>query len=669
LLEDRLTPTVFFQPRLGVESPVPGHNGPTLSDTPVYFIFEGSYWQSPTGITEADVIQNAQNIFNSSYLSYARQYRTDGHAYFAGSFEDNSLPLSKGAFAESDLQTVAAKYVKEQYNAPSARGLYFVITAPGVTDATRQVNGYHDELSYSAPYPLPFDPYYHVQEEVPFGRVDNITDTRQAQLDHFSQTFGHELVEAVTDPYIRTQDANRFYHGADFQTDETYDEVGDFEPNGGRYTYRLGNGTLVQAYWSQNDQKFVVPDGTAQTFTLTPRYANPQQGPLNQSDFLNSFNLTVNGDQPPVTNDQFTVQAVTGVTLGARPGVRVTLNGGAAQFDAGQIASLTLNTLTGDDAVDVESLPASVNLTVNLGAGHDAVTLGQVSGRLDGLAGNVTINGGGANSTLTANDAGTNSFNVGNFASLPSVAWYVTGNSLARSDRVQVNNLGQTTYQTYVSHVTYSGLGQIDLFGGHCPDNYFLATDALGTLVAVHGTGANNQLSFYDSANNSAATVYTLTAGQVTRTGIDLIHEPSGLFFYRHITTTVQYDNVPVVNVSGGSTGNEVDVNGIGAGTLVTLIAGTGVNTINVGSATSSLDAIQGGLYVPSAGTDTLVLNDTAVRNYVGVLNAVAFTVSGNSVLRTNTITVRPITAIVTSGGGPQLQLHEHGEDHLHSTA
>src|SRR5262249_54210266 len=47
LLEDRLTPTVFFKPQLGAESPAPGLSGPTLSNTPVTLIFEGSYWQNP----------------------------------------------------------------------------------------------------------------------------------------------------------------------------------------------------------------------------------------------------------------------------------------------------------------------------------------------------------------------------------------------------------------------------------------------------------------------------------------------------------------------------------------------------------------------------------------------------------------------------------------------
>jgi hypothetical protein len=648
-LEDRLTPTVFFRPQLGAESPVPGANGPALSNTAVTLIFEGSYWQNPTGITQGDVIQNVQNILNSSYLSYATQYRTNGHAYLAAWFEDNSLTLSKGAFTESALRTVASHYVKEQFSTPSARGLYLVITAPGVTDATRQVNGYHDELAYSAPLPLLGNPFFQVQEEVPFGRVDNITDTRQAQIDHFSQTFGHELVEALTDPYIRSQPANLYHPGASFLasfgSSDTIDEIADFEPNGGRYTYRLGNGTLVQAYWSQKDQQFVVPDGTAQTFTLTPNWVNrPLQivgAPL-MKDFQKTFDLTVNGDQLPGKDDQFTVAALTSGPQAGR--VSVTLNGETVAIDPNQLRSLTLNPLTGDDAVDIEGLPAAVTLTVNLGAGHDRMALGQVSGQLDALAGKVNING--ANSTLTVNDSGTDSFNVGNSALLPSVAWTVTGNSLTRADTVQTRNLGQISFQKFTSHVTYSGLGEIDLFTGKSPNSYEVQTAGPGMGLVVHGAGANNQLFFDDSANSdNAGTVYTLTAGQVTRVGTDVLRSfVAAPGHFASYLATVIYSGVQTLVVEGGRSGNTftvqgttanmattidagpgndvVNVLGTGPGGPLTVVAATGSDLVRLGSAAASVqDAgpeagklanIQGAVKVlDTAGTATLVIDDS----------------------------------------------------------
>jgi hypothetical protein len=586
VLEDRLTPTVFFQPQLGVEAPVPGHNGPTLSNTPVTLIFEGSYWQNPTGVTEADAIQAVQNILSSSYLSYATEYGTNGQAFLAGIQQDNSLPLSNGTFAESDLQTVAAKFVTTQPGAPSARSLYFVITAPGITDSTRPGDtGYHDELIHYDLINLRL-----IQHDVPFGHIGiNFNGgNRQAQLDSFSQTFGHELVEAMTDPYIRTQDANRFFPGAGaafLANGETYDEVADFEPNNGRYTYRLGNGTLVQAYWSQKYQQFVVPDGTTQTFTLMPHWVDAQWQILGHpivQIFQNNFDLMVNGDLLSDKDDRFTVGTVlTGPQAG---GVRITLNGETVAFDPKQLVNITLNTLTGNDAVDIESLPSGVTLTVNLGAGQDSVTLGQVGGQLDGLTGNVIINGGGANSTLTVNDANTDSFNVGSFASFHSVSWSLTGNSLFRQDNVQGHNLGVTTTEIFRSHVTYSGLGQINLFGGRCVNTYNVTTDELSTPLAVHGTGANNSLDFDDSANiDTAGTTYTLTAGQVTRVGRDVIQffQPLPVHFYYN-TATVTYAGVQTLVVQGGLSSSTFTVQGTAAGTATTIDAGTEGDMVNV---------------------------------------------------------------------------------------
>ncbi len=644
-LEDRLTPTVFFQPQLGAESPAPSAGGPTLSNTPVYLIFEGydgthfnNYWQSPTGITKADVIQSVQNVLGSAYLSKATQYGANGHAYLAGAYDDFSLAFFGGSFAEPALQAVAARHVAERYNAPNARGLYFVVTPPGVTDGTQPTaGGYHSELSYNAPLA-----FFNIPEEVPYGWVGIGTGTRQAEVDHFSNVFSHELVEASTDPYPATQNANQFYHGTYYRATEASDEIADFEPDGGKYTYRLGNGTLVQAYWSQKDQAFVVPDGTTQTFTLTPHwliYPGTRFTPP-RTVFTYTFDLTVNGDQFAGKDDRFTVETIaSGPQAG---GVRVTLNGEAVALEPNQLRNLVLNTGAGNDAVDVESLPAGVTLTVNLGAGHDSVTLGQVAGQLDGLAGAVNINGGGADSTLTVNDAGTADFRTALTSDTHDVRWVATGSGLTRYDTVQQQVFFTTTTQFYPSNITYSGLGKIDLFGGHCTDFYYLGTDDLSTPLTVWGTGAGNTLVFNDGGNaDNLGTRYDLTAGRVTRVGTDLV-DFFGFPLLLQRTATVNYYNVPTVNVVGGASGNEVNVASVGADTELFLNPGDGVNTVTVGSAAESLDDVHGALYVDGFGTNTLVLNDTAVQNTDSFVNSVAFTVNDSEVVRTNTVTVNP---------------------------
>jgi hypothetical protein len=608
LLEDRLTPTIFFPPQLGAETPASGFNGPTLSNTPVHLVFEGSYWQNPTGITEGDVTQSVNNVLASSYLSFATQYGTNGHASLVGTQPDNSLSLSNDTFTEGNLQTVAGNLVKEPFAAPSARGLYLVVTAPGVSDATRpSIGGFHNELTHFALSGL-----FGFLEEVPFGWVGTGAGSRQDQIDHFSQTFGHELVESMTDPYIATNAANLFHPGASFlpsfpTSNDTLDEVADFEPDGGRYTYRLASGTLVQAYWSQQHQQFVVPDGTGQAFILTPNWStlpNQPPGMPPAKVFQKNFALTVNGDQLSGKDDVSIVQAVTSGPLAGE--VSVALNGETAAFDPNQLASFALNPLTGDDIVDIESLPAGAPLTVNLGAGQDTVALGQFGGQLDGLGSAVTVHGGGANSTFRVNDSATGAVNLHgvNLPETHSVAWHVTGNSLSRTDTVVVHVLGQTFTSTVSSHVTYSGLGQINLFGGPCPNTYYLQTDELSTPLAVHGAGANNQLTFDDSANfDSAGTVYTATAGQVTRVGRDVIRFalPSPVHFYYN-TATVTYAGVQNLTINGGLSPNTITVQGTAGGTATTIHAGAGNDLVNV------LGTAAGGpLTVDGAGGSDLV--------------------------------------------------------------
>jgi hypothetical protein len=92
-LEDRLVPTVIFQPQFGTEALRQG-NGPVLSSTPVYLIFEGHYWQRPTGLSYDDVINRVNDILGSSFLSGLGQYGSDGHAFLAGYSFDSNMPTT-----------------------------------------------------------------------------------------------------------------------------------------------------------------------------------------------------------------------------------------------------------------------------------------------------------------------------------------------------------------------------------------------------------------------------------------------------------------------------------------------------------------------------------------------------------------------------------------------
>lgn len=275
-LEDRLVPTVSFQPHFGAEILQRG-SGPVLDSTPVYLIFEGHYWQRPTGLSYDDVINRVTEILASSYLSGLQQYGSNCFAYLAGWSFDSSMPTTFDAsgnewFSENDLQTTAGANMRNGLYAPSSEPLYFVVTAPGVGDATTPwADGYHNEQTS----------YYHVwwfsiPQQVPYGWTGVFGSTRAEQTDRFSQIFSHELAEAVSDPYPFTNPAVLMRPGKDWVGGEaeSLGEIGDFEPGGYTYVLRLSNGAVVQPYWSNRDQAFIIPDGNAQTFSLTPHWAN-----------------------------------------------------------------------------------------------------------------------------------------------------------------------------------------------------------------------------------------------------------------------------------------------------------------------------------------------------------------------------------------------------------
>jgi hypothetical protein len=634
-LEDRRVPTITFQPRFGNPTPGPSDNGPVLTNAPIYLIFEGSYWNNPTGITKQDVLSTVTNILGSPYLSRSSQYGTSGAAHLAGTAVDNSLrmttllPADVQVFAESDLRNVVQANIHTGLNAAALRPLYFLLTPPGASDQDRSsAGGFHNEVSYNVSF---FG--FKIPEEVPFGWIGTFGATRASQVDIFSANFSHELVEAVTDPYIATDDANRYDSGANWNPPRQKDEIADFEPDGGRYTYRLGNGAVVQAYWSANDGQFVVADGTSQVFSLVPRYDLFPHTLLPDPTKFRNFDLTVNGGQLANKNDTIRIETITsGPQTG---GVRIVLNGETVTFDAGRLQNITVNTGTGNDTVDVESLPANVALTIKLGSGNDTVRLSPTAGQMDNILGAISIQGGTGTSTVDVNDRGTTDL-VGILRTQHTVTYVVQGSQFTRDDFVVRHlDLLPTTTQTFHSAVSFSGISRLVISGGNCANDYDIQTDALTTPVTVHGGSATDALAFDDSALSSAfSATYTLTSDQVKRVGIS----PSGSIVRPTLvrTATVDFYGIANVNVDGAGTASTFNVLGVAGATQVGLFPGRGANIITVGDANNTLGEILGGLSIWGQGNDTLLLNDRAMVKVPGFTDVVSFAITDRSVVRTD---------------------------------
>jgi hypothetical protein len=143
-------------------------------------------------------------------------------------------------------------------------------------------------------------------------------------------------------------------------------QIGDYEGNS--YQYRMSNGVDVQPLWSRGDNYlgaagvWAVYDENNQKFFLDPtgNWVPNSSGGLG---FTNQFALTIQGDQLPGVDDVITVGlATSGPQTG---GVRVTENGETVTFDPGQITGITINAKTGNNTINLNSLPGSIPVTMD----------------------------------------------------------------------------------------------------------------------------------------------------------------------------------------------------------------------------------------------------------------------------------------------------------------
>jgi hypothetical protein len=340
-LEDRAVPTVAFIPHFSgtTLAPPPGttlaqEEAGSLKSPPVVAIFAGSDWTTTQGLAnERAALLGVGAIFGSPYLSALDQYGSDGKATFFSFWQTNSTPtLTGNTPTAADLRTFVKNEIANQKQnnpglIPGSTAIYFVISDPKDSTTSPGTFGFNDSDG-SAVHVA-----YVGAKAFSGGGL---------QVDPFTQVFSHELAEAMV-PAIHVNDPGGLNLG--FQ-------VSDGEPEnfGAGYGYRL-LGARVQAYWSQRDSAWVVPDGNSQFVWL--RWSS--------ATFDDTFNLEVDGDQLGTTfNDT--------LTLGRDPvthGSRVTMNNQAFSFDPGQLRQISLSAGRGTNTVNVQSVLPGESVTVN----------------------------------------------------------------------------------------------------------------------------------------------------------------------------------------------------------------------------------------------------------------------------------------------------------------
>ncbi len=447
-LEDRIVPTIIFEPAFGAESTNFG-SGPMLNATPVELIFWGStYWNNPpAGAATASQVANAYStLLGSPYYNHLGQYGA-GHAtnYLASWWIDNVDSDPGSTITDSQVTQEIVNAINDPsspINPPSnytSTPLYVVVTPQGtaIDSGSLPMKG---KVAYEAsvkdgnkPIPTSSDPkqgkggpeggvsgggvsttvgyHYDFNASTKYGNynliyawIGNYTlgglQGTMNNLDSITSVFSHESSEAATDsqPFSGiTVNAGSSLPGGGSG------EIGDFEPEDFNLEEYRVDGVLVQATWDYVHQAFVVSDGTSQAFYLYPQYQNNGNG---NYTFLGNT-LVVNGDQFGANyNDEITL-----FTTG-NGGVGVVENGESVRFEPGlDITQIDINPGGGNNSVDVISTPSGTSTFID-DVGNDSVAIGNYvssvnngAGFMDGIRGLVDVYGAGSTS-LYVDDSG-----------------------------------------------------------------------------------------------------------------------------------------------------------------------------------------------------------------------------------------------------------------------
>jgi hypothetical protein len=644
-LEDRLVPTIVFEPHYGAENAYYSSGGPVLGDTPVNLLFWGSYWNSSAGsASEKGLVSAITNEFNSPIYNSLSQYgdnqgHTAGPAYVSKSWtatevQDPSVDPTSGfkSFTDAQIQSV----VTDAINDPSSP-----ILSPGNLEAQ---NGGHapiylvitpPDFVWIPPGGVPKDPttgqldypggvhkdyfantYWANNENIIYGWV-NYWNT----VDVTTKVTSHEIAEAITDPLVTTGPLSwQAQPSASGPYGSEPDEIGDFEAES--YTYRI-NGSLTQALWDQNAQAFTVSDGTHQNFYVYPQY--------NASNDYIGNELYIAGDQLGSNyNDSITLGTTSG---GAET---VTLNGETATFEPGQITSVVVNTGGGNNTVDINSTLASAPVTINGGSGNNSFVLTPASDFLDNIQGAVTINGGTGTSTLTVDDQNDpfngDTYTIG-VGSIQRTAEALISYNGVSSVTISGSSTANITYD--INSTSSSTPLTINAGNGA---NSFVLTPASGFLdniqgaVTLHGGTGTNTLTVDDQNDPFGGDTYTIGIGSIQRTAEALI----------------SYSGVSSVTINGSSTvAITYNINTTAAGTPVAINGGSGANVFNLTPTSENLNNLAGAVTINAGSASTVNVDDQ--------LNAAAatYTVTATKVSRSGFggLTYAGLGALVLNGG------------------
>jgi hypothetical protein len=229
-------------------------HGRVLESPQLYLIYWGAGWQAAPTPTAAEVTEAVGTLMASAYLTGLTQYRGSGRGALRGS---RLVASSDPPDGFTDAQV--ASFVDAQITAgtvlgpdPDNQTVYGVVMPTGVTSESPARAGKHRY-------------YVRSGRKIHYAWFRNVGD-----LDSITETVSHELVESATDP------EGSGFVGARGTCDESgWCEIADDVCES---TLSRVDGIAVQAYWSNRDNRCVVPGGVTSQHAPAGRAPEDRDG-------------------------------------------------------------------------------------------------------------------------------------------------------------------------------------------------------------------------------------------------------------------------------------------------------------------------------------------------------------------------------------------------------
>jgi hypothetical protein len=562
-----------------------------LANPQVELVFWGSNWNSGSNPTLRTNVTNAVHdiIGLSPYTDRLGQYGV-GNGVLAGSAVTITSSSPGATFTDANVRTMLQNNIGGSipYN---SNWLYIVIPQPGSTDPSEGRLGYHSTGSVSG------------RGNFYYGWTENVGGA--GAMDDITKVFSHEYVEGATDPDGTAWQVNP-------RSTTSWNEICDGEAQ--NYTFRVGS-YLLQSYYSQQDNAYVVPNGSISNFLVST-----------------TRELTFQGASVGANN--IFINRVGGA-------VYAEFNSSPAQFEPGALSDVRVDSGFANNRIAIAGTPVPVTVT---GSGASGVSVG-FHGLLSNIVSTVSVNGtagsmglyvdnsadpvsrtvtldrthisfGGPGifygptaltSLILEGGSGGGTYTIADTPSAPTTlrtrgnnTVFVQGNSSqlningqAASDFVQIGNGGHLTNILAPVSITNSVAFATRLTVDNSADSGNRTVTLGATQISFGGPGISyaNQLRSLVLEGGSGTNLYTISDTPFTSAN----------------TTLRTRGNGDTVNVRG--TSGLLEINSLAASAVI------------IGSLANSLDSIRSPVGVDASGNTTLTVNDqgssTARMGYV----------------------------------------------------